>query len=545
MRFLPSKKRDTAGNPPTPHRLWQMMILILVLITIGVVGLTVQKYIQTRRNISAAVIRQLTVHAENRLTAFVQPVMTTLAIIKRWAASGDLTLTDSAVLSSRLVPILDQYPQIYSVLIGSQNGTVYTLLRDTGGWRVFSGQSRGGAADSGKWQQLQKTGEVRKEWQARTIDSKAIQTIFPPVDFERMQDMYWTEPYELFPAGKIGLAAVDAIGPEDRQIILALPVLMSDLRDVINSVRIGDSFRLFIYSEYEVLIDFQRMDRRRFTAGSSAAAAGATGGSQPLLIASALGQWQAGGQPKEPYAFNHQGRRWWGLLHDFTTNSNSDGIGILVTESDLISQQKSERYLFVPLAFAVFWAAFLIFLRLHRKASSISTSAPQLNQLSEADLLELIASGEQERLEFKSTLRWNLKAGRAGKEIELAVLKTVAAFLNSEGGILMIGVGDNGDILGIESDQFETEDGYLRHFSSLLNQHIGLEFSKSVEFALHTINGKRVCVVACRKASQPVFVKHKKEESFYVRSGPSSRQLSLSQVLEYLKDRQASQRRST
>ena len=216
-----------------------------------------------------------------------------------------------------------------------------------------------------------------------------------------------------------------------------------------------------------------------------------------------------------------------------------------MTESDLITQQKSERYLFVPLAFAVFWAAFLIFLRLHRKASAISKPALHLNRLSEADLLELIAAGEHEKLEFKSTLRWNLKADRAGKEIELAVLKTVAAFLNTDGGILMIGVGDNGDILGIESDQFENEDGYLRHFSSLLNQHIGLEFSESVEFALHTINGKRVCVVNCRKSSQPVFLKHKKEESFYVRSGPSSRQLSLSQVLEYLKDRQASQRRST
>ena len=65
----------------------------------------------------------------------------------------------------------------------------------------------------------------------------------------------------------------------------------------------------------------------------------------------------------------------------------------------------------------------------------------------------VIERGEHDRLEFKSTLRWNLKAEKAGKEIELAVMKSLAAFMNSAGGNLIVGVDDQGGIIGLAADQ--------------------------------------------------------------------------------------------
>ena len=514
------------------------MVILLAIITFGVVALTGVKYINTRRHVSSAVIRQLTVQAEARLSAFIQPVMTTMVIIKRWAASGDLAFTDPAALHPRLVPILEQHSQIYSVLVGSRKGPVYAIFRDADRWQAFTGKTLDGRPISGSWQQVQSSGETvvaPQNWRPGSADTRAI---LPEVDVEGSDDIIWSEPFELFPEGKIGLAAVTNLEPENREMLLALHVLMKDLREVINAVRIGDSFRLFIYSEDEVLIDFQRMDRNRITTGSAAASGRLAQDLQPLLITSALRQWQAKEKPTEPYAFAHQGARWWGLLHDFEAGADGGGVGILVTENDLIAQQKPEKYLFVPLAFALIWAAFFVFLRLHRRAAMLATREDRLAPLTEAELQEMISSGEQEKLEFKSTMRWNLKTDRAGKEIELAVLKTVAAFMNTDGGSLIIGVGDDGKPLGIEADQFTNEDGYLRHFGSLFNQHIGLEFTEFVDYSLHSLQGRRICVVNCRKSTQPVFVRHKKEESFFVRSGPSSRQLTVSQVIEYLKDRQ-------
>src|SRR5690606_1167574 len=64
---------------------------------------------------------------------------------------------------------------------------------------------------------------------------------------------------------------------------------------------------------------------------------------------------------------------------------------------------------------------------------------------------ELIKRGPSKTLAFTSTLRWNLKEDRDDKSVTYAVLKTIAAFLNTEGGDLLIGVADDGSIIGIEA----------------------------------------------------------------------------------------------
>ncbi|HAM57915.1 MAG TPA: type I restriction endonuclease subunit R, partial [Candidatus Rokubacteria bacterium] len=79
---------------------------------------------------------------------------------------------------------------------------------------------------------------------------------------------------------------------------------------------------------------------------------------------------------------------------------------------------------------------------------------------------ELIKRGESRTLEFKSTLRWNLKEDRQDdKAVTHAVLKTIAAFLNTEGGDLLIGVADDGSIAGIERDRLESDDKFMRHLA--------------------------------------------------------------------------------
>ena len=56
-------------------------------------------------------------------------------------------------------------------------------------------------------------------------------------------------------------------------------------------------------------------------------------------------------------------------------------------------------------------------------------------------------------MEYESTFRWDLRQAVVSKVMETAVLKMVAAFLNSrEGGTLLVGVADDGSVLGLESD---------------------------------------------------------------------------------------------
>ncbi|MCZ6655630.1 MAG: response regulator [Planctomycetota bacterium] len=154
-------------------------------------------------------------------------------------------------------------------------------------------------------------------------------------------------------------------------------------------------------------------------------------------------------------------------------------------------------------------------------------------------LLAMIKAGESDRFELKSTLRWNLKADRAGKEIENAWLKTIVAFLNTDGGILVIGVADDGTVLGIELDHFPDGDRYLLHTNNLIRSAIGAEITPFTKFALKPLNDKEVLVVECLPAPEPVFLKRDGDEQFYIRIGPGSRKLLASEILAYVQSKSA------
>jgi len=155
----------------------------------------------------------------------------------------------------------------------------------------------------------------------------------------------------------------------------------------------------------------------------------------------------------------------------------------------------------------------------------------------ETDLYDLIGRGEGTHLEFKSTMRTNLHTGKPGKEIELSWLKGVAAFLNTEGGILLMGVADNGEVLGLEADAFANDDKCRLHFKNLINQHLGPEYARFLRFELFQLGERQIAAVECEQADAPTFLRHKQGESFLIRNGPSNIELPISRALGYIRGR--------
>ena len=153
------------------------------------------------------------------------------------------------------------------------------------------------------------------------------------------------------------------------------------------------------------------------------------------------------------------------------------------------------------------------------------------------DVEDLIAGGEGDLVELKSTLRVNLHTGKQDKRMELAVLRTLAGFLNKDGGTLIVGVADDGSPVGLESDDFDNEDRMGLHLTNIVNQSMG----ESVWAYLHTnfddYNDGRVLVVRCERARAAVYVEHSGETRFYVRTGPSTTQLSVDQAMKYINGR--------
>ncbi len=148
-----------------------------------------------------------------------------------------------------------------------------------------------------------------------------------------------------------------------------------------------------------------------------------------------------------------------------------------------------------------------------------------------------IKEGENEVIEFKSTLRWDIRAGKNNQAVERACLKTIAAFLNSAGGALLIGVRDDGSIEGIESDKFLNDDKFLLHLWTLIRTCLGRDVSLYIRTTLEEIADKTVCMVQCHRSSRPVFLRQPGfDEAFYIRVGPSSNAMDISEALKYIAD---------
>jgi len=160
---------------------------------------------------------------------------------------------------------------------------------------------------------------------------------------------------------------------------------------------------------------------------------------------------------------------------------------------------------------------------------------------------DLIAEGESDELEFKSTLRWDLQENSINKKLEDVVIKTVAAFANSQGGTLLIGVADDGEIVGLDHDYNSLSgvgrDKFELHLRNLLNQQFGTGFITSkVVVKFHEIGDKEICQIATASAKNPVIVTPKDKngqlvERFYVRSGNSSQEMQQSEMIKYIDER--------
>ena len=150
---------------------------------------------------------------------------------------------------------------------------------------------------------------------------------------------------------------------------------------------------------------------------------------------------------------------------------------------------------------------------------------------------ELIKLGESYVLEFKSTLQWDVIQGKQNNDLRNSTLKTIAAFLNSQGGTLVIGVEDDGAMLGLEHD-LKLLNGVRDKFEQLLTRlvtdTIGVGIAPLYRLRFEGVDGKEVCIVDVERASEPVFLKTDKGKQFFVRVGNTSRALDHEEMLRYI-----------
>lgn len=154
------------------------------------------------------------------------------------------------------------------------------------------------------------------------------------------------------------------------------------------------------------------------------------------------------------------------------------------------------------------------------------------------DVPAVLAAGESDRVEFKETARWNVREDKKDARMEAAVAKTVAAFLNSSGGTLVIGADDAGRAIGLDRD-FGTlrepdADRFELWLRDMLSTTLGKNAAALPRIRFAQVDGATVCAVRCPRSPEPVFLAQGQTTDLWVRVGNSTRSFGVDEAVTYV-----------
>jgi len=199
--------------------------------------------------------------------------------------------------------------------------------------------------------------------------------------------------------------------------------------------------------------------------------------------------------------------------------------------------EKSSLFAQIGAVFGLVMAC--IYELLHHRLQRIDRLSTELS----TNIHTLIAQGENDTLEFKSSYRWDIEQERVNRNLESVILKTLSGFLNSSrGGTLLIGVADNGDLLGLEKDyqtlKRQDQDGFEQAIMTAIASHLGADLAQFIKVLFHVSeDDKHICRLIVLASPRPVFLSHNKTPKFYLRTGGGTRDLNIQEAVEFISHR--------
>ena len=507
------------------------LICFLFLLAILYAYFLSQSY-EIRTKVNLERVSQQTKNIKNDLAEFMIPAEKSLVMLSSWIQNNTININEPEKINRLLTPLLSQLKRAESFSIHNNDGVGYALIKSDA-------------------TQLRNIYLKKNELKENTLNGKGdvLNSLISEHKNHPFQDPIselQTEPkmvqfHKLATTGVMGVSWQYNIEVGDSQKIrysLRINYSLSMLGDLLKSLSEGakDNSLLFSLDSQNNIVSLN-MPRTMESDLKIAHKLGVT--VNEVLLA--LIKQESSKYNDKPFQVILNNAKWNVNILPIEDGVDKRRIGIAIKKGPLLYQD-SNGYIYILLwifTIGLFIATSLIawlMLFYNRHIKRIEDYHGHVND-SEKTLKRLISKGENDYLEFKSTLRWNLKSDKPGKEIETAVLKSITAFMNSNGGTLFVGVEDDGSILGIEPDNFSNADKYLLHFNNMLNQKIGLEFTKNLAYALKVVENKQILLVDCLKSEDPIFVRENQTEDFYIRVGNGTRKLATSQVLEYIKKR--------
>jgi hypothetical protein len=527
---------------------------IILLACAGIVWTLHQEVSQARESVFRVLVEKTSQRVEDAFQAFFDPIARSLVEARAWSQGVEVDLLDATTLNARFMPVLEQLPHVSAILIANNKGQSYMLSRSEDGWRT-------------RLTDVAKTG-ARATWAEWTGPQDAVKTWLDDLDYDPRGrpwfrgavesgpdgPLFWTEPYTFFDAKEKGMTASlswRARNAGDITDVIAFDVLLHEISLFTAGLQISAHGDVFVLTEDGRVIGPPHDERFQESSAIKATMLSHVDTLELPELQNAHATWKMrSGDSADIFQYTSEGVPMWGAFRPLPIGNRTLWLGFTIPENELAESAGANPHA-IPLAVVIIGAAAflvsIVLLRRHtrqveRLALENQRLSPENHLIAKPDdpssmIRDLIQHGETEKVEFKSSIRWNLRSDKPGKEIELAWLKAIVAFLNSNGGNVLIGVSDDGQVLGLETNTFANDDKCLRHIGNLINQHIGVEFTQFIQYGIVGLDDKKIAFVRCSQSTTPAFLKNGKDEEFYVRTGPANQKLPPSQILKFIESK--------
>ncbi|GEM_PF-398046 len=533
-----------------------MILVIAILTLLGFVSLITKTY-KTSEDLYQSLVRYESTAIERRSELFFKPVVSNLSILRDWGAEGLITISDERSLNSFYIPILTQHPAVVSMMLVNTTGDEYYLEHDGEYWVSYivkNGTKREKVRVNRQNAEKKPITQWVENMTEEGFDPKSSEWYSDQIQNNGKEEICWTEPHieNLLKKPVISCSVGWKVDKNNEQYILALNLSLTDVMASVTSKNSSIEKKVFLIDNDNDLVDLTPNQELLDASVRSPAAFLQLRKSKDPVINDAFRHWEKQNRPAlKPLKFQSGGNVWWYEFRHLPGDRKPSWIGLAIKESSLIVDVRKQSLLLILLSFMVLIGGSIItILLIKRYRSEINEleSQKKFNPDSECEVQELIGKGESGEVEFKSSMRWDYKEGKVNSKLEEVILKSIAAFNNGEGGYLVIGINDEGQILGLEPDmntlKEKDRDHFELHLRTMLNNAYGLEYSTNfIKVHFPRINGTCICIVHIKKGERPLFTcvtdkSGQKVEKFYVRSGNSSREFArMGEALEFIATR--------
>ncbi len=525
---------------PLSNKFILNMVMLILIITI-VIFIFLFYFDNNEKEILAfSLLSKVTNEVEEEFKNLLLPITRNLVVIQKWGEYGLLDKMDTYSLNSSFMPILLMIPHISELMIVDEKGIKYILIRNEKTWVTGSINKNMLYA----WQRWKNPEELIAEWESEIKYSPKILAWYShALKVYKNNYFVWMNPgIDLKTNKTISTALIIWKSKNNnKRSLVAINVSLNKVIRAIRDKYFNTGGNVFIIDGESNLIAFPLLDKDSkesiFQKENKTAAL------------NAIKIWKRNKQIKS-FRFTSNNSVYIGKFRPLKKgNKKSLLIGVVAAEDKILAEIKKETniYIYITISIIIIGMLLVVFI-IQTKKIKKDIDLTDKTDLSEKGIFTMIKNGESENLELKSSLRWHFYKNVVDKKVEEIIMKSLAAFYNGEGGFLLIGVNDNGEILGLEKDlntlKGNNKDQFELHLRNLINNYYGIEFAtRHIKIYFPEISGKEICLIEIKKGTKPLYTRITdkngfKVEKFFVRSGNSSRELNKpSEIADYLKTR--------